>query len=218
MESDLLVRQRVLDELDFNPSFDAEHIGVAVTDGVVTLSGYVPSYVQQAGIEAAVQRVPGVRAIAMDLTVRLREDHRHDDDEIARRALDVLKWSVGISPDIKLIVEDGKITLRGAVAWNYQREAAERALCRLAGVVGISNNIEVRQKVAPTKVEGRIREAFERNAELDSRGIKVEIDDGKVVLSGVVRAWFERKMAEDTSWSIPGVTTVTNNIAVASVV
>ena len=218
MESDLAVRQHVLDELNFNPSFVADDIGVAVKDGVVTLSGYIPSYVQKIAVEEAVQRIPGVRAVAQDMIVRLRDDHRQDDDEIARRVLSVLDWSGEVPKTIKVLVDCGKVTLKGEALWNHQKEAAEHAIRHLAGVVGVKNDIVVRQKVRPSDVAKGIRKAFERNADLESAHIKIDVDGDRVVLSGLVRAWYERKMAEEAAWAIPGVTIVTDNIAVADIV
>jgi osmotically-inducible protein OsmY len=219
METDSLIRQRVLDELDFNPSFTSDDIGVAVKDGVVTLSGYVPTYVQKIAVEEAVQRVPGVRAVAQDMVVRLRDEHRQDDDEIARRALDVLGWTIGVPEPIRVLVDEGHVTLRGEAVWNYQRETAERAVRQLAGVVGVTNKIVVRQPMKPAAaVAERIRGAFERNADLDSKAIRVVVNGDKVVLSGVVRTWHERRMAEEAAWSMPGITSVTDNLAVADIV
>jgi osmotically-inducible protein OsmY len=218
MAADLLIRQRILDELDFNPSIAADDISVAVKDGVVTLSGYVPNYVQKIAVEETVQRVPGVRAVAQEIVVRLCGDHRHNDEEIARRALDVLGWTIGVPKPIQVLVDEGHVTLSGEADWNYQRETAERAVRQLAGVIGVTNNIAVRQPVKPAAVAERIRKAFERNADLDSKGIRVDADGGKVVLSGVVRSWYERKMAEEAAWSMAGVTTVTDNLAVADIV
>jgi osmotically-inducible protein OsmY len=218
METDTLIRQHVLDELDFNPSFDADDIGVAVRDGVVTLSGYVPSYVQKVAVEEAVQRIPGVRAVAEDMVVRLRDEQRHDDDEIARRAADVFGWTLGVPKPIQVLVDAGHVTLKGEAVWNFQRETAERTVRSLAGVTGVTNKITVRQKVKPAAVAESIRKAFARNADLDSKGIRIDVDGDKVVLSGVVRTWYERRMAEEAAWKMAGVTTVTDNLAVAEIV
>jgi osmotically-inducible protein OsmY len=223
METDTLIRQRVLDELDFNPSFTADDIGVAVRDGIVTLSGYVPSYVQKVAVEEAVQRIPGVRAVAEDMVVRLADDDRQDDDEIARRAADLLGWTLGVPKPIQIVVDAGHVTLKGEARWKFQSDTAERAVRHLAGVVSVTNRISIKQPVTkksvkPDAVAESIRKAFERNADLDSKGVRIDVDGGKVVLSGFVRTWFERRMAQEAAWSMPGVTAVTDNLDVADIV
>lgn len=114
--SDLLIRQDVLTELEYEPSINANHIGVTVDNGVVTLTGYVESYVEKASAEAATRRVRGVRAIAEHLEVRYPERKKHADDEIASRALDIIAWDTAL-PDgaIDVKVELGCVTLYGQV-------------------------------------------------------------------------------------------------------
>jgi osmotically-inducible protein OsmY len=212
MENDSTIRRNVIEELEFDPKISADGIGVAVRNGVVTLSGHVPDYAQKVAAVNAAQRVRGVKGVAQDLVVRLQYDNKLDDDEIAEHALNVLKWSVGASRDIKVVVDGGRVTLTGDLPWNYQKEAAERAVRNLSGVISVTNNIIVRQPVQPTAVAESIRKAFERNAELESEAIKVEVDGTTVTLSGKVKAWYEKKMAWDAAWAIPGVTTVHDNL------
>lgn len=212
MENDSSIRKDVIDELEFDPRIAADCIGVAVHNGIVTLSGHVPECAQKATAVAAAQRVRGVKGVAQDLSVRVQDDNKLDDDEIAEHAINVLKWSVGASRDIKVVVDDGCVTLTGAVAWNYQREEAERAVRNLAGIVSVTNSITVRQPVKPETVADGIRKAFERNAQIESEAIEIAVDGTTVTLSGRVKAWYEKKMASDATWAIPGVTTVHDNI------
>lgn len=212
MDSDTRIRDEVLDELDFEPSIDASGIGVAVSNGVATLSGHVPTYAQKIGAEQAAQRIRGVRAVAMDLEVRLAGDAKRSDDEIAERAVNILRWSAGIGERVKAVVDSGWVKLSGEVDYYYQKQAAERAVRQLSGVIGVSNLITIKAGVRPLDVKERINKAFQRNAELESAGIKVDVAGSTVTLTGRVKAWHERKLAEDAAWAIPGVTAVQDNI------
>jgi osmotically-inducible protein OsmY len=214
MLADTRIRDDVLEELDFEPSIEATGIGVAVKDGVVTLSGHVPSYAQKIGAELAAQRVKGVKAVAMDIEVRLAGDAKRADDEIAERAVNILRWSAGIGERVKAVVESGWVKLSGEVEYYYQKQAAERAIRQLSGVIGVSNPINVKAGVRPTDVKERISKAFQRSAELDSAGITVNVSGSAVTLSGRVKAWHERKLAEDAAWAIPGVTAVHDNLTI----
>ncbi len=214
MELDTRIRDDVLSELDFEPSLDASGIGVAVKDGVVTLSGHIPSYLQKVTAEGAAKRVKGVKAVALDLEVRIPGMAKRADDEIAARAIDILKWSTSVGERIKIVVEDGRIKLSGDVEYYYQKEEAERVVRRLSGVTGVSNLISVRPRLQPRDVRDRISKAFQRNAELESSAIQIDVSESSVTLSGQVKAWHERKIAEDAAWAIPGVTAVHDNIVV----
>lgn len=212
---DLQLQQRVIEELIFDPSVEAAHIGVAARNGVVTLSGHVGSVAEKFAAERAARRVKGVKAIAQDLTVHLPPDKKTADDEIAQRAVKMLAWDVLIPPGtIAVEVEDGVITLSGTVEWGYQRDEAERDLRRLGGVNGVINLIEVRPRVDAADVQTRLRAAFERNAELEADGITVTVKSSRVILSGKVKSWIEREEAERVAWSVAGVTAVEDHIAI----
>jgi osmotically-inducible protein OsmY len=213
--SDKLLRQEIIDELDFDPAIQSAHIGVAVEDGVVTLTGHVSSYAEKIAAERAVQRVKGVKAIAEEIEIRYPNDKRTADDQIARRALDIISWDTAIPEDrITVKVQDGWVTLAGNVDWNFQKTDAERAVRRLSGVVGISNAISLRPRVAADDVKNRIEKALKRSAELDAHSIKVRAERGRVVLEGSVKAWHERDLAEKTAWAAPGVTSVEDRIRI----
>jgi osmotically-inducible protein OsmY len=214
MIGNVVLRDDVLAELEFEPSIDATAIGVAVDNGVVTLSGHVPNYAQKIAAEKAAQRVKGVRAVAIDLEVRLPSEASHDDDKIAGRAANVLSWSVGVGDNVKVLVDGGWVTLSGETPWFYQKQEAERLIRQLEGVIGVSNNIAVRSDVRVSDVRERIADAFKRSADLESSAIKVEVEGARVTLSGKVKAWYERKMAEDAAWAIPGVTEVNDKIVI----
>ncbi len=215
MSSDIALRQCILDELAWEPSVDAAHIGVLVEDGVVTLTGYVRSYAERAAAEQVVARIKGVKAVAQELHVRLGHNQKRDDDQIARRALKIIAWSATVPGDkVKLRVENGWITLSGEVEWKFQKAAVEDAVRKLSGVTGVTNQIVIRPGADLGDVKHRIEEALRRNAQLDAEGIKVSVDGGKVTLEGHVSAWHERSVAEEAAWSAPGVRAVDVHIAV----
>jgi osmotically-inducible protein OsmY len=214
--SDKWLRQSIVDELDFDPSVSGAHIGVAVEEGVVTLTGHVGSYAEKIAAERAVQRIKGVRGIAEEIKVRYPSDKKMADDQIAKRALDILAWDTTIPKDkIQVKVQDGWVTLSGDVDWNFQKTDAQRSVRRLSGVVGISNAINVKPRVAADDVKGRIEKALKRSAELDANSIRVTAAGGKVTLEGNVKAWYERDLAEKTAWAVPGVTFVEDRIQIS---
>jgi osmotically-inducible protein OsmY len=192
-------------------------IGVGVKDGIVTLTGYVESYTEKLAAEDAATRVPGVKAVVNELEVRLPFSSERTDEEIARAAANALDWTTGIPRDqIKVTVHDGWITLKGAVPWYFQKEAAEAAVRDLFGVKGVTNLIEVQPLVNEAVVRSAIEEALKRDAEVDAQAIKVETSGNKVILKGTVRSWFEKQEAERVAWRAPGVATVENDIEVVA--
>jgi osmotically-inducible protein OsmY len=215
MANDLALRNDIEAELEFEPSLTAAGIGVAVKDGIATLTGHVPSYYEKLAAERAAGRVKGVRAIAEELDVKLPFDVKHDDQEIARRASNILEW--GSFPSVKadhVKVEKGWVTLNGEVDWQYQRESATSAVRRLAGVTGVSNLITLRPRVTTGDVQTHIAKALQRSAEVEASGIKVSVDGGKVSLSGKVHTWSDRRAAENAAWGTPSVTHVFDNLVV----
>lgn len=210
---DRILRQFIIDELDFEPSIDAANIGVAVEKGVVTLTGHVESYIQKIAAERAVQRIKGVKAIAEEIEVRYPEQKKRSDDEIAQRAVSILSWSVQVPPDsIHLTVQKGWITLTGTVEWQFQKLAAESAVRRLSGIIGVTNLIEVKPHVVAADIHRKIMDSLHRHAEVEAESIRVIVDNDKVTLEGKVRAWYERKLAERAAWSAPGVKAVEDRL------
>jgi osmotically-inducible protein OsmY len=210
---DKALRQLMLDELDYEPSIDAANIGVAVEKGVVTLTGHVASYAEKIAAERIVQRIKGVKAIAQEIEGRYPDQAKRSDDEIAQRALSILKWSVHVpSESIKVKVEKGWITLDGGAPWQYQRQAAESAVRKLSGVVGVTNLIEIMPHVEPADVRQKIIDSLKRSAELEADSIRVLVENDKVILEGKVKAWYERELAERAAWSAPGVKSVIDRL------
>ncbi len=213
--TDIQLRQNILDELDFEPSIDAAGIGVAVDDGVVTLTGHVPSYAQKLAAEAAVRRVRGVRAIAQEIEVRYPSDPKTSDDEIAKRALNALRWDTTVPGEkIKLTVNKGLAILTGEVPWHYQRNAAESAVRRLFGVTGVLNNITIKPRAEASDVKRKIEDALKRHAEVEAQAIRVSVLNDKVTLDGKVDNWDERDAVENAAWSAPGVRFVEDHLTI----
>jgi osmotically-inducible protein OsmY len=213
--NDHQLRQDVLDELNFEPSVNAAHIGVGAHAGIVTLTGFVSTYGEKLAAERAVQRIKGVKAIAEEIEVRLPSDKKVADDQVAERAVSILKWRVGVPAErIGIKVEKGFVTLTGDVDFSFQRLEAGDAIHDLTGVAGVANLIRVNSAVAAFEVKEQIRQALDRSAELDASRITVQTDGGKVILGGKVHAWFERGIAERTAWSAPGVSDVQDHIQI----
>ena len=217
MKTDMQLQRDVIEELAWQPNIREAEIGVAAKSGVVTLSGFVDSYAQKYAAARAAERVHGVRAIADDLTVKLPKSHLRSDTDVAHAALSALKWDVEV-PDsrIQVLVDDGWVSLDGAVDWQFQRSAAEKAIRSLTGVKGVINRISVQQpNVSAYEVNQRIEEALKRSAAIEADRISVDARHGKVVLRGTVRSWAEREDAERAAWAAPGVSEVDDEIAVA---
>lgn len=214
--SDLKLRQLVIDELEFEPSLDAAHIGVAAEHGVVALSGWVSDYAQKLAAERAAWRVKGVKGIAQEIEVRLPGHVRSSDDEIAQRALNILAWTSLLPANaIKVKVADSLVTLTGQVDWNYQRDAAEREVRKLAGIAGVINSIDLKPAAKMVDVKQKILDALQRHAQIEAKKIKVEIrDEGTVHLEGEVESWDERRAVKRAVWSAPGVRAIDDRLRI----
>jgi osmotically-inducible protein OsmY len=216
MRSDSDIKRDVEDELRWDPDIDVTDVAVNVHNGVVTLTGFVRSYMQKLNAEADAKRVAGVVGVANDIEVRLPSIDERPDPEIARDAITQIKSELPYSWEkIRVIVKSGWLTLEGEVEWNYQRSRAEQAVLRVRGVKGVSNTIQVKPRVAPMEIKRKIEDALRRSAELDASRITVETNGSEVILRGTVRSWAERQDAERAAWWAPGVTKVENRIIVS---
>jgi osmotically-inducible protein OsmY len=216
MKTDTQLQRDILDEIRWNPRVTEREIGVAVKDGVVTLTGSVPSFGERYAAETVVEGITGVKALANELTVKLPGSSVRSDTDIAHQVVDTLKWDVNVPNEkLKARVSDGWVTLEGEVDWGFQKEAAFRAVRYLTGVRGVTNAIRVAPAFASSfEVTEKIKAALRRRAEQQADRIQVSTRDHVVTLSGAVPSFGERKAAEAAAWSAPGVTEVKDDLIV----
>ena len=217
MKTDLQLQQDVQAELKWEPSVNAAQIGVEVKDGIVTLAGHVNSYAEKYGAEHAAQRVSGVRALAIEMDVKLLGSSKRSDADIARSVENGLQWATFLPKDhVKVMVENGFVTLTGEVDWEYQRQAATTAVRYLMGVTGVSDQMSIKKpKVSSSAVKSDIEAALKRRASADAQKISVEVHGTDVTLTGKVHSWSERDLARDSAWGTSGVQSVTDNMTVS---
>jgi osmotically-inducible protein OsmY len=215
MKSDSELQSDVRVELNWSPSIDAAHIGVAAEDGVITLTGQVDHYSEKVAAEDAAKAVYGVQGIANDIQVTLTDSNVRTDKDIAQAVLAALQWDYEVPADaITVIVNRGGVTLEGSVDWQYQKDAAARLVRYLNGVTSVTNLVSIKPSVHSSDVAKQIKDAFRRKAALDARRINVSADDGKIMLEGSVSSWSERDVAIDAAWAAPGVKSVEDHLTI----
>ena len=215
MKTDADLKRDVTAELAWDPAVKSTAIGVAVKDGVVTLSGHLETFADKHAAARALRRVAGVKAIALELDVKLSPDHKRSDTDIAAGAEEALKWNTLVPLQaIRLTVDHGWVTLQGEVEWDYQRRSVEKAIRPLMGVVGIGNEITLRARPEAIDLSRKIQEALTRQALREAKQIQVDVDGTTVKLSGKVHSWQEREAVQGVAWATPGVHAVINELHV----
>jgi osmotically-inducible protein OsmY len=215
MKTDSELKTDVVAELAWDPAVSPTAIGVAVKDGVVTLTGHLDTYAEKEAVARAVRRVEGVQAVALELDVRLSPQHQRSDTDIATSAELALKWHASVPAEaVRLTVDHGWVTMQGEVDWEFQRRSIENTIRPLKGVVGISNEIKLRERPQAADISRQIEDALKRQATREAQRIHVAIDGSTVKLTGAVHSWHEREAAQGVAWSAPGVRSVVNELRV----
>ena len=187
MKTDTDLRRDVEQELDWDPRFDARDIGVAVKDGIVTLSGHLHSYLERWAAQDTAQSVGGVKALANEIEVKLPTGSERSDTEIAEAALTALHLNTSApAVNISLAVHDGWLTLSGEVAFWHQKQAAEASVRNIQGVKDIANEITVKAPASTSDVKLPIEQSFRPHAQIDADKMRVQVAGGPVTLEGEV--------------------------------
>ena len=216
MRTDEQIKDDILEELDFDPKVEATDIGVTVKDGAVTLHGTVHSYFEKQAVIKAAMRVRGVHAVVEEIKTKYPSDVKIDDKDIAERVARLCEWnSILRNYDIKAEVKNGRVTLTGDVDWEYQRSDIQDHVSRLRGVTSVTNSINIHSHASSVDVKRKISAALHRSATSEASKINVDVIDGEVTLKGHVKAWYERKIAEDAAWSAPGVKRVVDKLQIS---
>jgi hyperosmotically inducible protein len=215
MKSDMELKRQVEEELEWDPAVDATDIGVEVHDRVVTLSGHLVSYAEKLAAEKAAQRVAGVKAVVVEMDVRLLHTEVRTDEEIANAVRSIIHWTVGLSEEaVKVQVEKGWVTLSGEVDCAYHSHIATRTISSMRGVTGVSNLIRIGGDAAALDIAEQIGKALQRHAQREAKHIAVNVREGTVTLTGTVDSLAQRSAVRGVAWSAPGVRAVVDNLAV----
>jgi osmotically-inducible protein OsmY len=212
IKSDSQLKQDIETELRWDPKVNSAQIGVSVDDGAVTLLGAVDTYPQKWAAEDATKRVFGVRTVAQDLTVKILAEHKQSDSDIASAVQTALKWDVFIPKSVTANVREGAVTLEGQVAWNFERDAAQKAVRYLMGVTAIHNYITLRSHASAADVKEKVQAALKRQAATDAKSIEIDTTGGKVTLTGHASSWQSIEDAANAAWAAPGVTEVVDQV------
>jgi osmotically-inducible protein OsmY len=215
MKTDLQIQKDVIDELKWHPNLVSSEIGVAVKNGVVTLSGQVDSYTKKTTAEKLAKKVAGVKAIAEDIQVGVSPNYKRTDAEIAQDVVNALKWNSAVLQErIKIEVEDGVVRLDGEVDWNFQRTEAKKSIENIQGVRMVLNFVTIKPQTVPADIEKRITAAFSRSASIDSKAVHAQVSGNKVILTGTVRSIAEKNDADNAAWAAPGIVHVDNKLEI----
>lgn len=214
-KTNLELQADVIEELAFDPKIDATNMGVTAKGGIVTLTGTVHTFAEKVAAERAVKRVAGVQGIAEELKVEPPSMYHLSDAQLAKAAINAFTHNVAVPKDkVTVKAEHGWLTLEGQVDWQFEKDAAYRAVQFLPSLIGVSNAITLKPAEVGGDVKGKIREAFVRAAEIDASKLEVDVSDGTVTLHGQVHSWTEHEQATHAAYCVPGVRFVRNKTTV----
>ena len=216
MKSDSELQKDVNTELSWDPSVSDRNIATKVNNGIVTLAGNVPHFIERTAAENAAQRVSGIKAVVNELEVKIETGFQKSDVDIARDAVESLSWHYQVPEGVKVSVSKGWITLKGKADWDYERSAAINAVSSMLGVVGVSSEIELKSQVQSDDIKTRIEAALKRSAKVESKGITVVVNGSCVTLTGNVHSASEKDDARMAAWAAPGIIFVENNLHVVA--
>lgn len=216
MKTNEELQKDVQNALKWEPLLHPAEIGVSVKDGVVTLTGTVDSYIKKTEAETAVKNTFGVKALVEKIEVKYPSTYaKKDDTDIAKEIINAIKWNWEVPNDkVKVKVENGWVTLEGELSWNHQRTAAKDVVSKLAGVIGVSNNIKIKPESNDAIEKADIESALRRNWSLDEEDINVNVSNHKVTLAGTVGSWYQKDEAAKIAWKANGVWMVDNELEV----
>ena len=217
MKTDMQLKADIADELVWDPAVNATEIGVIVKDGVATLTGHLDTFAEKHAVEHAVRRVSGVRGMALELDVKLSPEHKRSDSEIALAAVNALSWNARVPDEkVKVMVEDGHVTLTGEVDWNHQHATAGQCVAHLLGVRGLTNHVKVRPRASTKDIGTQISAVLARQATREARHIGIDVDGGVVTLRGKVHSMAEREATVGAALSTRGVSRVVDKLEIAA--
>lgn len=211
-DADVLLRDSVMQQLEWDSAFDASAIGVTAAEGVVTLTGYIDTYAGKLAAERAAKRVRGVRAVANELHVRLTLERT--DTDIATDAAHALNLRANFPEGVQAVVHNGHLTLTGTVTTLFQRAVAEKAVRHIKGLKDVVNRVTVAPSTAAADAARHITSALQRHADVNAYAIEVTSSGDTAVLKGTVRSWREREAAERTALHSRGISRVVNLLVV----
>jgi osmotically-inducible protein OsmY len=215
MKSNEELQKNVVAAINWEPLLQAASIGVMVKEGIVSLTGSVNTYAKKAEAEQATKNVAGVRKVFEDIKVVCSDKDKRSDAEIMTAIENVFKWHYDIPTEkVTVIVENSWVFLSGELEWNYQKEAAKNAVSNLIGIIGITNNISVKNSSIDVIEQKDIEIAIERNGSISNKDIAVYVNDNVVTLKGHVDSWYQKSEAGRIAWNAPGVKQVQNDLYV----
>jgi osmotically-inducible protein OsmY len=215
MKSNSDLQKDVQDAIKWEPLLNAAEIGVTVHDGVVTLTGTVDSYYKKSEAEHAAKNVAGVKAVVEKIEIQLGNSWQKNDNEIATEVLNAFKSNWEVPTDkVKVMVEKGWVTLEGELQWNYQKEAAKKAVHNLDGVKGVTSNLKIKSSNDDSIEKNAIERAINRNWSLAEQDIEIKVTENRVKLSGIVHSWYQKEEAARIAWNSPGVWNVDNELEI----